>query len=182
MEKTCVPSAEEPGLRTMLIWLRRCSLCISAGNITTLSQLEPDIEIRISTAFNDSHSNPLVSIRKGHQHIDRKVCYFNLQFFWVLTGAKENKLMPTLPPSTCTDKLQEIQGSACVGCEPLWERELFSEHRTGTAAGTGMAASSCAGGLCPVQVSGVDRGGDCQHQGERCAEASQVHTAQSWHY
>lgn len=102
MEKACVPSTEEPGLRAMLIWPLRCSLCISAGNITTLSQLEPDIEIRISTAFNDSHSNPLVSIRKGHQHINRKVCYFNLQFFWVLMGAKENKLMPALPPNTCT--------------------------------------------------------------------------------
>lgn len=89
MEKARVPSAENTSLRTVLIYpLGVLGLCFSAGNVTASFQLEPTTEIGISTVFPESQSNAVLSIRKGHSHPNRKVCCFNLQLLWVLTGAE----------------------------------------------------------------------------------------------
>lgn len=129
-------------LQARLIWPTGILfLCFSAGEITALFQLQPNTESRISIAFKDPQSNPLLSIRKGHQHINRKVCCSNLQFLWVLQVLKEKQLTPG--PPTPADKLQN-RGSGCVKGEPL--PGLWGVHRMGSAAGK-MTASSCAGGL-----------------------------------
>lgn len=79
----------------------------------------------------------------------------NLQFLWVLTGA-EGKQADTMPLKRLfLDKL-ENKDIGCVRGEPL--PELCGVHRMGAAAGKRVTASSCAGGLCPIQVSGADCG------------------------
>lgn len=69
---------------------------------------------------------------------------------------KESKLIPCPLKRLFLDKLEENKDIGCVRGEPL--PELCGVHRMGAAAGKRVTASSCAGGLCPIQVSGADCG------------------------
>lgn len=152
----------------MLIWPLRCSLSLC------FCWQHPCFVSTRARHWNENfhciYWFPLESSRKHKERplaISREVCYSNLQLFWVLTGAKENKLMPC-PPKTLVhsqtigeqgQRMCEVWTSKrAVQCEVWISAKLCGVHRTGAAAGMRMAASSCAGGLCPIQVSGVDCG------------------------